>query len=66
MDGSWNRILEKDWRKGHEFCRGGDDRGNRKWRGKAFFEVNGKSIASDRAVNDGQSHDLAGTCDRKT
>ena len=63
-DGFWNRILDKDWRKGYNLCLGGDWNGKAN-RGKAVFEVNGKGIQSNSPVGDDRWHHVAGTFDGK-
>jgi hypothetical protein len=63
-DGFWNRILDKDFRKGYDLCLGGDWRGKGS-RGKLVFEVNGMGMHSDRPVGDGRWHHVAGTYDGK-
>ena len=64
-DGFWNRILDKDWRKGYCLSIGGDWNGKAA-RGKLVFEVNNRGIKSDSPIGDDQWHHVAGTFDGKT
>jgi len=61
-DGFWNRIIDKDWRKGYNLNLGGDFKG-KEGRGKVSFEPSRRSIISKRTLGDGQWHHVAGTYD---
>ncbi|MEI6073516.1 MAG: LamG domain-containing protein, partial [Verrucomicrobiae bacterium] len=61
-DGFWNRIIDKDWRKGYALSLGGDWVGKGA-RGKLIFEVNSKAVSSSRKAGDGQWRHVAATCD---
>lgn len=61
-DGFWNRIIDKDWRKGYDLHLGGDFKG-KEARGKLGFEVNGKYVASKGKLGDGQWHHVAASYD---
>ena len=63
-DGFWNRIVDKDWRKGYDLNLGGDYYG-KKARGKLGFEDPEDYVSSDRALADNQWHHVAGTFDGK-
>jgi hypothetical protein len=63
-DGFWNRIVDKDWRKGYSLSLGGDYNG--KWsRGKLCLEVQGDAIGSDQTLGDDRWHHVAATFDGK-
>ena len=61
-DGFWNRIVDKDYRKGYSLDLGGDFNG-KGFRGKPGFEVNNTFPFGDRPVGDDRWHHIAGTCD---
>ena len=60
-DGFWNRIVDKDWRSAYCLDLGGEGA-----RGKLQFELSAGNTGSDRALDDGQWHHVAGTYDGKT
>jgi hypothetical protein len=63
-DGFWNRIVDKDWRKGYCLSLGGDYNG--KWpRGKLCLEVQGDAIGSDQTLGDDRWHYVAASFDGK-
>jgi len=61
-DKHWNRILDKDFRKGYDLCLGGDFQG-KTYRGRAVFEADRKWVVSDDIVADGTWHHVTGTYD---
>jgi len=61
-DKHWNRIMDKDYRKGYNMCLGGDYEG-KNFRGKLLLEINGHWNQSDNIVADGKWHHVAGTFD---
>lgn len=61
-DGFWNRIIDKDFRKGYSLSVGGDWNG-KATRGKLVFELNSRGINSDSPIGDGNWHHVAGTFD---
>ena len=63
-DGFWNRIVDKDYRKGYNLGLGGDYN-EKGWRGKLFSDGSAGFIASDRAVGDNRWHHVAATFDGK-
>jgi hypothetical protein len=63
-DGFWNRIVDKNYRKGYDLNLGGDYKG-KQLRGKPCFEVSDETAGSDRALNDDRWHHVAGTFDGK-
>ena len=60
-DGTWARILDKDWRKGYDLCLGGDFQG-KQFRGQVGSEMNGHAVFRGR-VTDGQWHHVLATFD---
>jgi len=63
-DGFWNRIVDKDWRKGYCLSLGGDYKGKGP-RAKLCLEVQGSWIDYDQTLGDNQWHHVAGTFDGK-
>ncbi len=62
-DGFWNRIVDKDWRKGYNLCLGGDWNGKR-WRGRLCAEFIGMASGRNRPfVGDGRWHFVAASYD---
>ena len=61
QDGTWARIMDKDWRNGYNLCLGGDNKGNQ-WRGQAGVEINSHAVFKGR-VADGQWHHVLATYD---
>ena len=64
-DGFWNRILDKDWRKGYNLCMGGHGQpgGRVDFRGRVLFSANVLPVGSNGRVADGGWHHVAGTYD---
>lgn len=57
-DEFWNRIVDKDWRKGYCLCMGGDFWG-KNHRGKVFFQIDEKSwVGSDKSIADNKWHHI--------
>ncbi len=63
QDGTWGRIMDKDFRKGYNLCLGGEFQG-RQWRGQAGVEINDHAVFKGR-VADGQWHHVLATYDGK-
>ncbi len=63
-DGFWNRILDKDCRKGYNLCLGGDYKG-KGTRGKLNFDANHTWVCADRPLDDGRWHHVSSTYDGK-
>ena len=64
-DGFWNRIMDKDWGSAYCLDLGGDWNGKGA-RGKLQIELSAGNVGSDRALDDGQWHHVAGIYDGKT
>ena len=62
-DGFWNRIFDKDWRKGYVLTIGGGP--NQEMRGKFAGQVNSSGTVSRDVVADGTWHHIAATFDGK-
>lgn len=60
-DGFWNRIFDKDWRKGYVLTMGGGP--NQDMRGKFACQADGLSTVSHDVVADGNWHHVAATFD---
>jgi len=60
-DGFWNRIFDKDWRKGYVLAMGGGP--NQEHRGKLTTQANGSATVSHDTVADGTWHHVAATFD---
>lgn len=57
-DEFWNRIIDKEWRKGYALCLGGGSKTKYYW-GKVFFELDQNSvIGSDVSVADNMWHQV--------
>jgi hypothetical protein len=61
-DGFWNRIMDKDWRKGFCFNLGGDYKGKGP-RGKLSFESSVGYIEAARVLDDNKWHHVAASFD---
>jgi alpha-L-fucosidase len=62
-DEFWNRIADKDYRRGYDLCLGGRKPNTKDWSGQVGVEINGHFAFSDERVADGQWHHVAGTYD---